>query len=75
MGESMEPEVSWGLPVLTLVWLLVLLNGCEDSNDLSIKRRPQIGKIASPQWLLRESFRCIVGSQSAAWEPQELGVV
>lgn len=71
----MEPEVSWGLPVLTLVWLLVLLNGCEDSNDLSIKRRPQIGKIASPQWLLRESFRCIVGSQSAAWEPQELGVV
>ena len=26
-------QVSWGLPVLTLVWLLILLNGCEDHLD------------------------------------------
>ncbi|CAE8688421.1 unnamed protein product [Polarella glacialis] len=28
--------VSWGLPVLTLAWLIVILNGCEDRNDISI---------------------------------------
>ncbi|CAJ1354947.1 unnamed protein product [Effrenium voratum] len=40
MGHYLSQwSVSWGLPVLTLVWLLILLNGCEDSNDLSIKRR------------------------------------
>ncbi|CAJ1455304.1 unnamed protein product [Effrenium voratum] len=38
MGHYLSQwSVSWGLPVLTLVWLLILLNGCEDSNDLSIK--------------------------------------
>ncbi|CAE7894296.1 CHLG [Symbiodinium microadriaticum] len=38
MGHYLSQwAVSWGLPVLTLVWLLILLNGCEDSNDLSIK--------------------------------------
>lgn len=30
-------QISWGLPLLTLIWLVVLLNGCEESNDLSIK--------------------------------------
>jgi len=40
-------EISWGLPLLTLIWLLVLLNGCEDTNDLSIKPVPQI--LASPE--------------------------
>ncbi|CAE7353903.1 GSC2 [Symbiodinium natans] len=38
MGHYLSQwAVSWGLPVLTLVWLLILLNGCEDSHDLSIK--------------------------------------
>jgi len=38
MGHYLSQwAVSWGLPVLTLVWLLILLNGCEDANDLSVK--------------------------------------
>jgi hypothetical protein len=34
---SQRSQISWGLPLLTLIWLVVLLNGCEESNDLSIK--------------------------------------
>eukprot|EP00434_Breviolum_minutum_P021535 symbB.v1.2.019006.t1/scaffold1535.1/size113209/10 len=38
MGHYLSQwSISWGLPLLTLIWLLVLLNGCEDTNDLSIK--------------------------------------
>lgn len=38
MGHYLSQwSISWGLPLLTLIWLVVLLNGCEESNDLSIK--------------------------------------